>query len=625
MSQHKSFLVLILLLFYAINATQLKGRPATVDDLDSVKHLYSNTYDKSYDLLQTIESVSLLSPEHGPGYYVVLNAWRILVGDDLFLARLLSVFFSLATICIVYRLASLTGNSLIALSAPLILAFLAYLHYYSQIARVYPLLLLIGGWLLWSYWRTVAGKRAFRWQWLCLFASASALLFVHYFGALLLAAVAIHHVFFVPKNKRWFMATTVMAVGCSLFAVWIPVFLRGYSQSQAVLADTVLAFPEAALTIFRIYSNGLWFLPLLAAAALLILHRRLNPAETYLAIIAAIVLMSLLLLNEITPILTERRMRYSIILSVPLCCALAIALNRLTSSRLLRASALLLWIVASAQFATSDDLTVYTNQSSRGRLSIPHYQAFIYEAHRLPGHNEPILSFHPSAPVSRYAFLTYYRLRLSDWSDVVHVSMDEDGAFVIESGLTTYASLDAIAENSRGIWIAHNPEESSLSAMGSFAEWLTDHFQNCNRFLDKPEVVIDFYLKRNIPCDLIKDEQPFEVSYSNGAKLANFIYELDSDSLSIYLRWLRTINATYSFTVQLFNDETEKAGQLDRVISGDPIDFATFDLAGLAPGDYVAKLIVYDRESMLSQPGVSLQDNLAFEREVDILSFSIPE
>ena len=161
--------------------------------------------------------------------------------------------------------------------------------------------------------------------------------------------------------------------------------------------------------------------------------------------------------------------------------------------------------------------------------------------------------------------------------------------------------------------------------MGRFAEWLTDHFQNCNRFLDKPEVVIDFYLKRNIPCDLITDAQPFEVSYSNGAKLANVIYELDSDSLAIYLRWLRTIDATYSFSVQLFNDEAEKVGQLDRVISGDPIDFATFDLAGLAPGDYVAKLIVYDRESMLSQPGVSLQDNLAFEREVDILSFSIPE
>ena len=624
MSQQKSFVVLILLVFCAINATQLKGRPATVDDLDSVKHLYSNTYDKSYDLLQTIESVSLLSPEHGPGYYVVLNAWRMLVGDDLFVARLLSVFLSLATICIVYRLASLTGNSLIALTAALILAFLAYLQYYSQIARVYPLLLLISGWLLWSYWRTLAGERTTRWQWLSLFASASALLFVHYFGALLLAAIAIHHAFFVPKNKRWFMAAIVMAVGCSLFAVWIPVFLRGFSQSQAVLADTVLALPEAALTIFRIYSNGLWFLPLFAAAALLILHRRLNLAETYLAIIAAIVLMSLLLLNEITPILTERRMRYSIILAVPCCCAMAIALSRLTSSRLLLASALLLWIVASALFSDSDDLAVYTNQTSRARLSIPHYQAFIYEAHRLPGNNEPILSFHPSAPVSRYAFLTYYRLRLSNWSDVVHVSMDEDGEFVLESGLSTYASLDAIAENSRGIWIAHNPEEASLSAMGSFAEWLTEHFQNCNRFLDKPEVLIDFYLKRNIPCELITDAQPFEVSYSNGAKLANLIYELDTDSLLIYLRWLRTIDATYAFTVQLFNDEAEKVGQMDRVISGDPIDIATFDLTGLAPGNYVAKLIVYDRETMLSLPGLYLQDNLAFEREVDILSFSIP-
>lgn len=625
MSQQKAIVILVLLLFYAINVTRLNSRPATVDDLDTIKHLYSNTYDKSHNFTQTIESVSKLSPEHGPAYYIVLNAWRKIVGEDLFVARLFSIFLSLAAICIVYRLALLTGNDQIAVAAPLILAFLAYVHYYSQIARVYPLLLLGGGWLLWCYWGTVARKRVYRWQWLSLFASAASVLFVHYFGALLLAAIAIHHVIFAPKNKRWFVVASVLAAGSALFAVWIPVVIRGYDQSHNALADSVLSFSDGLLVTLGIYSNGIWFLPLLAAAILVVNRRRLNRAEIYLVVATAVVIASLLLLNEITPILTERRMRYSLILAAPLCCTLAIAWSRLPSARPFRLAVLVLWIGAFAQFAASHDLAVYTNQDSREQLSIPHYQDFIYESHRLPGHNELILSFHPSAPVSRIAFLRYYRLRLSDWSHVAHVSLGENGEPVVESGLSIYASLESITRNSRGIWISHNPKESALVDMGSIADWLTQDFQFCWRFLEKPEHIIDFYLKRDIPCSLITDEEPLAVSYNNGTALGNLAYELNADSLVIILRWLRTIDKVYAFSLQLFDDEGHKLRQLDKVISRDPIDVLSFDLAGIPAGSYVVKLIVYDRESKLSQPGVIVLDKLPFERAVDILSFEILE
>ena len=625
MSISRTTVVLILLFFCATNVTQLKSRPATVDDLDTIKHLYGNTYDKSYDLIQTIESVSKLSPEHGPAYYVLLNVWRTLVGEDIFQARLLSVFLGLATISIAYRLALATGNTSTALSAALILAFLAYFHYYAQIARVYPLLLLVSGWLLLSYWRTVIGARLSIGRWLSLFAAAASALFVHYFAVVLLAAIAVHHLIFVPKNRRWYSIAMVMAAGCLSFSLWIPVVLRGYRQSQAALADTALPFADAALTIARIYANGLWFLPLFAAAALLIYRRRLNPAERYLAVVTVIAVASLLLINEATPILTERRMRYSLILAVPCSCALAIALGRLPSARPFKLVLLVGWLVASAQFASSRDLLVYTNQQARARLSIPHYQDFIYEAHKLPGYNELILSFHHSAPVSRSAFLTYYRLRLSAWTDIVHVSLDADDELVVESGLSIYASLDAIAESSRGIWLMHNPQESALSAMGSFADWLAQHFQPCQRFVDKQSSIIDFYLPTDIPCDLITDHQPFAVRYDNGTELANFAYELSAESLSIYLRWLQTVDGVYSFTLQLFDEKDSKVGQIDRVISGDPTDIAAFDLTDLPPGQYVARLVVYDRESLRSQPGVIASSQLAFERALDLVDFQISE
>lgn len=625
MSQQKAIVILVLLLFYAINVTRLNSRPATVDDLDTIKHLYSNTYDKSYNFTQTIESVSELSPEHGPAYYIILNAWRKIVGEDLFLARLFSVFLSLAAICTVYRLALLTGKSQTAVAAPIILAFLAYVNYYAQIARVYPLLLLVGGWLLWCYWGAVARKRVYRQQWLGLFVSAASLLYVHYFGALLLAAIAIHHVLFAPKNTRWFAVASVLAAGSALFALWIPVVIRGYGQSHNALADSALSFSDGLLVTLGIYSNGIWFLPLLAAAILVVNRRRLNRAEIYLIVATAVVIASLLLLNEIMPILTERRMRYSLILAAPFCCTLAIAWSRLPAARPLRSAVLVLWIGAFAQFAASPDLAVYTNQRSREQLSIPHYQDFIYESHRLPGHNEPILSVHPGAPVSRVAFLRYYRLRLSDWAHVAHVSLDENGEPVLESGLSIYASLEAISQNSRGIWISHNPKESDLNDMGGIADWLTQDFQFCRRYLEQPEHSVDFYLKRGIPCSLVTAEEPLAVSYNNGTALANLVYERDADSLVIYLRWLRTIDKAYAFSLQLFDDEDHKLLQVDKVISSDPVDVMAFDLAGIPAGNYVGKLIVYDRESKLSQPGVTARDQLPFERTVDVLDFEILE
>ena len=126
-----------------------------------------------------------------------------------------------------------------------------------------------------------------------------------------------------------------------------------------------------------------------------------------------------------------------------------------------------------------------------------------------------------------------------------------------------------------------------------------------------------------IPCELVTDDQPLAIRYDNGAVLGNLVHDLSSNSLTFYLRWLRTIDEAYSFTLQLFDKQDNKARQIDKVISGDPIDIATFDLADLSPGLYRVMLIVYDRESMASQPGMLVDGFQRFERWIDVLQFSI--
>ena len=625
MSRHKSAVFLCLLFVSIVNITSLNDRPVTLDDLDSIKHIYGLAYNESYSLRQTLESVVEFSPEHAPVYYLVLNVWRVLVGDDLLLARLLSVYFWLVAIALVSHIALLTGDRRAAVAAPWILALLAYPYYYAQIARVYALLPLVCGWVIWSFWQVVRTTRVSRWKWLSFYASVATVLYVHYVGVILLAALAVYHLLFVSKTRRWLNVASVMVAASLPFILWLPVVFRGFARSQSSLTKAVLSLPEAALALMQLYSNGLWPLPV--AAALLLIHRRkrLHAAARYLSLVALAIFLMLLLVNEFSPILVERRMRYTVVLALPLSCFFAVALAQLPLRRALGLLLLALGIASSIHFAGSLDLQVYTNRRFLELDMVPHYQDFIYEADSIPGYHEPILSFHPRHSGALRMMLPYYRHQLSDWTHVLHMSHNPQGALVIESSLSTYESPDAIVDNSLGIWLVHNPILTSESVLDTDFAWVPRHFNFCKRYVDKPENAIDFYLKSSLPCTLVTDEAPFAIRYDNGTELGNLLHDHSPDLLTLYLRWLHSIDKVYAFTLQVFDEKENKVAQYDRVISGDPIDIATFNLKGLPAGEYVVRLIVYDRESGASQPGTVLTPQQEFERAADVLRFTVSD
>ena len=99
---------------------------------------------------------------------------------------------------------------------------------------------------------------------------------------------------------------------------------------------------------------------------------------------------------------------------------------------------------------------------------------------------------------------------------MVHVSYDDQGQLVVESSLSTYSSLDAIADNSNGIWVIHNPMLTDLTEMQVYTEWFTQQYKFCKRYVEKTKSVIDYYVKSPIPCDLVTDEQPVNILYSSG-------------------------------------------------------------------------------------------------------------
>lgn len=623
MSQQKAAILLCLLFFFSINITQLKSRPATVDDFDSLKHIYGRYHIDSYNLIETVESVASLSPEHSPAYYLILHVWLKLAGDDLFSARLLSVFLGLLAVALVYRLALLTRNRRVALAAPLVIATIAFFQYYSQIARVYAPFVLVCGWVIWSYWQAVNSTTDSRWQWFSLFAAAATILYVHYLGLLILAAIAVYHLVFVPKGRRWFQGVLVLAAAGLSFAPWLPVFIHGFTRAQSPLSKSALSLPEALMALLEIFSNGIWILPLVAIAALWLHRRRLNRAEVYLVALTAFCVLILLAVHLVTPLLIERRMRYALVLAVPYSCCLAIAFSRMPGWRILSLPLFAGWIGASVVFAGSVELRVYTNRGDFSADIVPHYQDFIYEDNILPGNDELILSFHPRMDRAIHWAMVYYRTRLTEWAHIAHMALDANSEVAIHSAYSTWQTVDNVSENSLGVWLLHNPTQTGIVELETYFGWFLERFKFCKRFVDNPETIIDYYLRSTIPCDLVTEEQPFAIRYDNGTELGNLVYEHAIDHLSVYLKWLQPSDKVDAFTLQIFNGQGNRVRQFDKVISGEPIDIVTFDVDDLAEGDYAVKLIVYNRESLESLSGVIARNQQAFERDVEALRFSI--
>ena len=132
-------------------------------------------------------------------------------------------------------------------------------------------------------------------------------------------------------------------------------------------------------------------------------------------------------------------------------------------------------------------------------------------------------------------------------------------------------------------------------------------------------------IDRDYPCELILAETPLEVRYVNGIALANLLVDWDGDQLSIDSWWQRGNNSGYAYTIQVFNEQEEKQLQIDQVIDSRPLSHAQIDTSSLEPGDYVAKLIVYDTESGQSQRGTILSTQQTVERELEIARFSVSD
>ena len=298
------------------------------------------------------------------GWPMLLSIWGRISGWSEFSVRALPLFAGMLALAWVYR----AGSDLFAPRAGLFAAMLltgsSFFLIYLSTARAFPLVALFTAQCLWSYWRCALPTRpAERGAQAALLLGASGLLWSHYFAALLLPALGLFHLLFMPKQRRWWRPVLPLALAVLIAMLQLPVFLAGLKRTVANegLQNQALTAPELIAQLLQHLTNGALqpsapisealtaLLPLvLVIAVLWQLRAGRRPGTGWLlAFMSAALLMLMLSANAALSVVQATRVRYLMPLWPLLALLAGAGLWRLSRRRARLAAGLVaLWLIA---------------------------------------------------------------------------------------------------------------------------------------------------------------------------------------------------------------------------------------------------------------------------------------
>ena len=303
-----------------------------------------------------------ISPEQAMGWPLLLFVWVRIAGWSELATRVLPLCAGLLAHAVVYRAGRDFFSPKAGLIAVLLLAALMFPQTNMLHARPFPMAMLFGALCFWSYWQiALRPQRAGLRPQAGLLLGAAGLLYSHYFGALLLPALGLYHLLFVPKNRRWWQPVLLVGLAVLVAALQLPGFLSGLNKAVANEALRQIAISAAEIPDRFLYylSNLLVTLsPSVAAASLVLLLLALvlatllrlrsgKPADAgwLLVFVAATSFLLMIAVNEAVRVMQSNRIRYLMPLW-PLSALLAAAALRplVNRQRRLLTGLLVLWL-----------------------------------------------------------------------------------------------------------------------------------------------------------------------------------------------------------------------------------------------------------------------------------------
>ena len=590
-------MLLILLLTFALAAPGLNAHPIWADELFSVVNM--GGFDPPYSPAQVVQSVADNFPDHVPLFFLLGAGWAQLVGWSQFALRLFAVLTGLLAIAWLYRFGADTFNRRTGLLAALLLATSAYIILYFHNFRMYPLLLMFAALHTWLYWRLAHGHPATRLTFFLFIITAAALVYTHLFALVWFAGLGLYHLVFVAKSRRWFHIMLCWGVGALCFLPYLPVLISGVQRASGLVKVTSEAASPAELvpTFLVLLGNGSIILTVLFAGILAFaVWRRGDSAVIKFMLLPLTMLVLIILLNERIGLIPIDRMRYFLMLWLPLLLLFAYGLGMMPRWGWVTALCLLLWGIAGFQFYRSDEIRGYVGGMAYSYL-YPPMQDYIVHLEGKVRPQDYLLGFTPSSNVNKIHELDK---SVADFYTQLHLGID--GGFILRRAFGEWLE-ENIRHNmtdSPYLLFAHDPQDKPRTFDRVMDEIATGYVA-CGTVVDLPNLLVQRYVSPIIGCER---EEYAPIAYDNGVMVADRFarHVREEEVLQILTGWEvedESLLDAYNVSWQIISSDWQNVRQTDRHLYDDLLKWNIIELttADLPPGDYRLVMIVYHRDS----------------------------
>ncbi len=605
--KHLFAMTLILLLASAIGGAGLNADVIWADELYSVT--FMGAFDPPYSLSQVMESLTALSPDHVPLYYLLGAAWSRLVGWSQLAMRYFSLLAGVMMIAWLYRFVRDNIGRRTAIVAAFVMATNTFVMIYFHELRGYTLLLLFIIIHSWLYWRLIRHEKPSLQMWGLFVALATVILYTHALGLVMLIALGAAHLLVEGWSSRSKIVLAGWAAALGLLFPYLPTIVSGgykWGETESALLATELAEPVIALL-----TNGLGVLALPLALILAYqMWRKRNSTISSLVLLAAIYSALILVASWLFDLITLSRIRYFLVLWFP--CMILIAYSVSAFSRSLKIVIVILavWALAGLHFGRSGQIREYATFGKRTWQYPPLHE---YTS-RLQGKVRPgdyLVGFSASLSVNENGI--GLDVGIADY--YLDAQLGIDGVF-LHTNLRRYRleeDLRSILEAHPLILLAHDPSNVPLNYARTLAT-VQDVFASCNLLVDEQTLSIRRYAHPVMGCD----HEAAPIKYDNDIKVVDRAVRFDPDVESIEsLIWWdvpdEAMLEEYNISLQIITSDGRNVRQTDRHLNDKIVPWSVINMStdDLPSDSYQLVLILYHREHLAKVAGIDLRSATA--------------
>ena len=590
LSYHLMICVVLLLVVAGLSLQQIDLYPPTTDEFLSMYNA-GGLVNSPYSPLEILQSLEINSPQHTPGYFLLLSAWGNVISWDIAIVRVLTIFLGLLSMAMIYRLAKDFVAPIAGIYAIVILASNVFYSFYLPHTRMYTLMMLLAMILLWLYMRILYKSMTVTWIHYCaLFVTTFALINTHIFSVIFLAMLGIYHLIFAPKNRPWLLVSATIIASLILFLPYVSIILSGLNRAVDRRQDEYIDAIRAIEVWLTLLFNGDLKLLALSGVGLALGVWQLKVILPPYLLMGLIYLCVMGFMAQYTTLVTQDGMRYLMSGWVP--CILLIAAGLVGFYSITKWTSLLLifWLLAGITFTINTDWETYLEGrfSSFQRTPIQVISRLAREQSRLP-------------------FIIAYRnftLRL-DWESYINFSQNdyyfEQYELAVESAEDLPEFEDIVNQNLLGesvIWLIHKESPEIAEQMIEVQKVIQQFYVRCGTFTVGIDTIIDEYQWKILGCD---PPLPIHTHQSSQIDYQYYATFLDSQSTDLLLvdRWtaLDTNHIeNFNFSYQLITAEWGKVAQLDLpLVEEGNLRLLTVDVQGVPAGEYRLIGILYDK------------------------------